>query len=106
MASDFGFEICAGGRYVIYGTGIDSQRFSQAVIDREGVIVGYCDSDPSKRGERFHTKPIWGSDELSGHRDEYDRIIVASIKYYPEIAEKLDSLGFRRGTDYMYTPVF
>ena len=100
-----GFEITAGCRYVIYGTGTDSFRFSRCIIDREGIIVAYCDSNPDKIGGRHHAKDIWGPDELKKKRELYDYIMIATMQYYDEIAKKLNDMGFVRGKDYIYTPV-
>ena len=101
-----GFEIQSGKRYLVYGTGNDSYRFSRSIIEREGIIVGYCDSNPAKQGKIHHAKLVWKPDDLIGRRGDYDLIIIASIQYYPEIAGKLESLGLSRGRDFIYTPVF
>lgn len=101
-----GFEIQSKKRYLLYGTGNDSYRFSRAVIDREGIIVGYCDSDPAKQGKIHHAKRVWRPEELIEKRKAYDLIIIASMQYYPEIADRLKSLGLKRGEDFIYTPVF
>ena len=39
-------------------------------------------------------------------RSEYDLLIIATMLYYPEVAEKLEGMGLKRGVDYIYTPVF
>lgn len=101
-----GFEIEPGKRYIVYGTGNDSFRFSRCIIDREGIIVAYCDSNVKKAGKRHHAKDIWTPDELQSRREEFDLIIIATIQYYPEIKNRLEQMGFARGKDYIYTPVF
>ncbi len=101
-----GFAIRSGKRYLLYGTGNDSYRFARSVIEREGILAGFCDSDPRRQGLVHHAKRVWKPEELLSRREEYDRILIASIQYYPEIAAKLESMGLHRGSDYIYTPVF
>ena len=101
-----GFEIRKGERYVLYGTGDDSDRFLKMIIELDGTLIAYCDSNSSKWGKTKNTKTIWSPDELVNKRSEYDRIIISSMYYYPQIAECLENIGLRRGKDYYYTPIF
>ena len=101
-----GFEIKRGERYVLYGTGEDSDRFLKMIIELDGELAAYCDSDSSKWGKFKNTKEIWSPDVLLNNRVKYDKIIVASMFYYQQIAERLEQMGLRRGKDYYYTPIF
>ena len=101
-----GFEIRSGERYVLYGTGEDSDRFLKMIIELDGNLVAYCDSNSDKWGATKNTKTIWSPDELIYNRSEYDKIIISSMFYYPQIAEQLDNMGLKRGKDYYYTPIF
>ncbi len=101
-----GFCIIPEERYVLYGTGDDSDRFLKAIVELDGDLVAYCDSDEKKWGQIKNTKRVLSPKQLITERDSYDKIIIASMFYYDKIAEKLEKMSFVRGKDYIYTPVF
>ena len=101
-----GFCINPQERYVLYGTGDDSERFLKAIVELDGKLVAYSDSDEKKWGRIKNTKRILSPNQLIEERATYDKIIIASMFYYDKIAERLDEIGLMRGIDYMYTPVF
>ena len=101
-----GFELREGERYILYGTGVDSLRFMRAILDRGGRIVGYCDSNPEKWGTKHLTKTVLGPEQLTERRGDFDKVVIASMFYYPEIAAKLEEFGLQRGRDVQYTPIF
>lgn len=101
-----GFEIHRGQRYVIYGTGYDSSRMTKFVTEREAFIVAYVDSSKEKQKENFYAKTVWDPTELPKKRNLYDKIIIASMRYYDEMVQTVDELGFERGKDYIYSPIF
>lgn len=101
-----GFKIIPSERYVLYGTGDDSDRFLDAIIELGGELAAYCDSNEDKWGQIKNTKKVLSPKQLINERRSYDKIIVASMFYYDQIAEKLEGLGLKRGIDFMYTPIF
>lgn len=101
-----GFYIKPGEKYILYGTGEDSERFLRMVIELGGSLVAYCDSNETMWGQKKNTKSVLSPDELKGCREKYDKIIIASMFYFPQIVEMLSNMGFVRGRDYYYTPIF
>lgn len=100
------FEIRENERYIIYGAG-DIGRHVMKLIHRcSGVIVCFCDGNPSKKGTLFLGCEVVMADDLWDIRERFDKIIIASTLYADEIEKRLIGMGFEKGQDYIYTSLF
>lgn len=101
-----GFEISKGGRYIVYGTGNDSVKMIHHIVEREGIIVAFCDSDKNKQGHLYYGKKVLSPESLIDERSIYDKIVIASLRYYRQMANRLETMDLKRGSDYIFTPVY
>lgn len=83
---------------VVYGTGLIAVK-TLPYLEREYDIICCVDSDQRKWGTKFKNYKILSPLEIN--RCEYDRIIVASIKYAYEIAGQLVQMGVARERIYL-----
>ncbi len=101
-----GFQIEKDKKYVVFGTGNDSRTMIRYITQKEGQIVAFCDSSAEKKGKRFFAKEIWSPEMLIKKREEYDRIVLGSLRYYKEMIDRLEAMGLKMGMDYIYTPAY
>lgn len=85
-------------KVIVYGTGLIAVK-TRPFLEREYDVICYVDSDKRKWGTKFENHKIVSPWEINQY--EYDRIIVASIKYAYEIADQLVQMGVARERIYL-----
>lgn len=98
-ATKIGFiGILPGENYILYGTGSMSAEMTKYLDYIGGKILYYTDSNKEKWGGIFMGKEIIPPEEIKRHRNELDKIVIAS-SFSDQILEKLLSLGFNMEAD-------
>lgn len=95
-----GFIVKKNGKYAIYGTGASSIAYKR-VIERLGSqIVCAIDSNQAKWGTEWCGIRIISPDEAIERKEEYEKIVIGSFYYYPEIKKMLEAKGLKETKDF------
>ena len=86
-------KVGKGERVVIYGTGDIGEQYARQLAALEYCeIVAFSDTY-AKPGDEFEGVRCVSPDELAAGTNEFDRIVIASTRYYDEILGRLRTLG-------------
>ena len=90
-------KVSKGERIVIYGTGAVGEQYA-----RQLAALDYCEITAfadtyAEDGAAYKEKPLYTPETLRRHADDYDRVVVASTKYYDQIVSRLRVLGLQPG---------
>jgi FlaA1/EpsC-like NDP-sugar epimerase len=73
-------------RVILFGTGIGGKH-GYKHLKKRYAVVGFCDNDTQKQGQKFMGLPIHAPAELE--KLDYDRIVICSM-YQDEIQDQLN----------------
>lgn len=97
-------KIETGYKILIYGTEASGLYMTQVLEDLGFEIWGYCDTNSIKHGHIYNNKLIYSPIEITEHKHDYDKIMIASSAGY-EISETLNKMGFVQDMDYIVLPI-
>lgn len=83
-------------RYVIYGAGETAPAAIRHLNELGTTLVCLIDKNPDKVGTKLLDTEIRSPEYLKTDRAEYDRILIASTRYYSEIRDVLLADGFTK----------
>lgn len=83
--------ISADKRYALFGTGYWIEEYLK---DHDVNLMCVVDSSEKKQGQDFHGVLIEAPDVLLSKRNDFDKVLIGSKAYYPEIKETLLNMGF------------
>lgn len=89
-----GSEITAGTRYVVYGAGETAPAAIRRIAEVGAKCVKLIDRNEKKHGTTMMDVEIVSPAFLKNNRSEYDKILIASTRYYSEIRDSLFAMGF------------
>ena len=84
--------ISADKRYALFGTGYWVEEYLK---EHDLNLTCVVDSSEKKQGQHFHGVLIESPDILRSKRDHFDKVVIGSKAYYPEIKKTLLNMGFR-----------
>ncbi|NLO09327.1 MAG: 2-succinyl-5-enolpyruvyl-6-hydroxy-3-cyclohexene-1-carboxylic-acid synthase [Clostridiales bacterium] len=86
--------VIPGNNYVVYGAGNNAELMTELIEAEQGNVLCYCDSDINKWGTMYRGKDVMSPEQLKERRQEFSKIAISSSKYYKEISQALELLGF------------
>lgn len=87
----------ANKKYILWGTGMGATRFIEEMPEINFAYV--VDGNPQKWGSEFHGYVVTPPDEI---RDWHGyTVVIASIRYYDEIAQRLVERGLEEHRDFL-----
>ncbi|NLO09329.1 MAG: 4Fe-4S dicluster domain-containing protein [Clostridiales bacterium] len=75
------FDVKRDGKYIVYGTGKNGLKVTNYILQREGVVIGYCDSDMEKAGTLCQGKPVFSVQDLKYNEKLFNYIVIASNSF-------------------------
>lgn len=90
-------KVKAGERIVVFGMGNIGKQYARQVAALDFCEIVALTDTYAHPGDMFEGFACIMPDELRTRKNEFDRIVIASIKYHGEILGKLRALGIEPG---------
>ena len=91
-----GSEIQRGLRYLVYGAGDTAPVALRHIRECGAECIGLVDRDTGKWGRTVDGTVIYPPEFVTENKNLYDKILIASTRYYSEIRDTLLDMGFSK----------
>lgn len=85
---------------ILFGTGELARSITKNLQKANVRVAYYLDNNPQKQGLLFFNRPVYNPNVLYNTKRTDLFIIIASM-YYEEIAQQLETMGFRKSKHYL-----